>query len=187
MRKTLLVALAAVSAVVLVAVLAPWSKAQSQRPQDVVVLNMPEVLKIAGEVEVLGTVQHSETVRRTNVVVPPVERRRTTDLIELEAIETDGFTQVTLSLHGAVRGTIGQSGEVGAILVPDETSVLEILREKGIFHFPVEVKVSPQEHLAEVPFSVQKRLVLGFPRYRVFLYNSTDRTVDAHLFAYLTN
>lgn len=186
MRKTLL-ALTAVSAAVLVAVLAPWSRAQSQRPQDVVVLNMPDVVKIAGEVEVLGTVRHSETVRRTGLVVPPVERRRISDLIEVEGIETDGFTEVTLSLHGAVRGTIGQAGEVGAILVPDEPSVLELLREKGVYHFPVEVKVSLEDQVAEAPFSVQKRMVLGFPRYKVYAYNSTDRTVDLNLFAYLTN
>jgi hypothetical protein len=29
--------------------------------------------------------------------------------------------------------------------------------------------------------------MVAFPRYRVFLYNTTDKTVTVNLYAYLTN
>lgn len=185
MRKTFFPL--AAFAVVLLAVLPPWGTVYSHQPQEVIVTNMPDTVQVAGEVEIVGTVQHSATARRTGLVVPPVERHRTADVIEAPGITTDGFTHVTLSLHGQVRGTIGRSGEIGAILVPDEVSVSELIREQEVYHFPVEVKVSLTEQVAEAPFSVQRRLVIGFPRYKVFLYNGTDRTVDVNLFAYLTH
>lgn len=185
MKKKLL-PLAALTVVLLLAVLPPWGTAHSQPPQEVLVTNLPNVVRVDGQVEVRGTVRHGSIVRRTGLVVPPAERRRTSDLVEAEGMATDGFTDVTLSLHGAVRGTIGRPGEIGVILLPDETSVLEALREKGAYHFPIEVKVSLNENVSEAPFSVQRRLPLGFPRYKVFLYNGTDRTVDLNVFAYLT-
>lgn len=33
----------------------------------------------------------------------------------------------------------------------------------------------------------QERLPVGFPRYQVYLYNTSARTLDAHLYAYLGN
>ncbi|NIM61199.1 MAG: hypothetical protein GTO30_05940, partial [Acidobacteria bacterium] len=35
--------------------------------------------------------------------------------------------------------------------------------------------------------SDQPRYTVGFDAYRVYLYNETDKTVTANLFAYLTN
>ena len=35
-------------------------------------------------------------------------------------------------------------------------------------------------------FSAQKHHALSFPRYRIYLYNATDRTVDLNLYLYLT-
>lgn len=185
MRK-MLYCLAAVPAVALLAAFPPWGTAHSQPPQDVIVTNLPAVVNVEGKVSVLGTVRQSEIHRRLGLIVPPVERHRTSDVVEVEGIATDRFTGVTLSLHGAVRGTIGRAGEVGAVLVPDEESVLEMLREKGAYHFPIEVKVSLKDEEAEANFNVQRQFVLGFPKYRVYLYNATDRTVDLNLYAYLT-
>lgn len=185
MRKAILT-LAALLAAFLLFSLPPWPKALSHQPQAVIVTNLPQVLPIKGKVSIVGTVRQGAIVRRINLIVPPVERDDVSDLVQAEDVVTDGFTGMILSLHGAVRGTIGQEGTVGAILVPDETSVLEMLREKSVFHFPVEAKVDLTRQVAEDDFSVQRRFDVGFPRYKVYVYNSTDRTVDVHLFVYLT-
>ncbi|HEX9735772.1 MAG TPA: hypothetical protein VGG06_27750 [Thermoanaerobaculia bacterium] len=185
MRRMILT-LAAALAAILFLTLPPWGTAHSQPPDEVVVTNLPDVLKVEGEVSVAGTIRHASVVRRVNVIVPPADRHAIDDLVELDGVDTDGFTALTMSLHGQVRGTLLKPGSVGAILLPDETSVLEALNQRGVYSFPLEVKstVAAKE---ETDFSDQKRHPLGFPRYRIYLYNSTDRTVDAHLYLYLTN
>lgn len=181
----MILTLAAALAAILFLTLPPWGTAHSLPPDEVVVTNLPAVQQIEGNVSVVGTIRHAVTGRRVNLIVPPVDRNATADLVELEPIDTDGFTAVTLSLHGQVRGRVLRAGSVGAILVPDETSVLEALNQRGIFTFPLEV-ASTLANKEETDFSVEKRFPLGFPRYRIYLYNSTDRTVDAHLYLYLT-
>lgn len=175
---------AAVAALVFL-LLPPWGTAQSQQSNKVQVINLPTVQQIEGKVSVVGTIRHGAIERRVNLIVPPVERDDVADLVEVEPIATDGFTAVTMSLHGQVRGTPLRAGAVGAILVPAEASVSEILNQRGVFHFPLEVtsEIAVKE---EIDFNDQDRFPLGFPRYRIFLYNSTDRTVDAHLYLYLT-
>ena len=177
--------LAAALVAILFLTLPPWGTAHSQPPDEVVVTNLPAVQQIEGKVSVVGTIRHAVTQRRVNLIVPPADRHATADLVELDPIDTDGFTAVTMSLHGQVRGTVLKGGTVGAILLPDETSVLEALNQRGIFQLPLEV-TSALAVKEGTDFSVQKRFPLGFPRYRIYLYNSTDRTVDAHLYLYLT-
>lgn len=184
MRRLIWTLTAAVAAFVFL-VLPPWGTAQSQQPSKVVVINLPEVQPIEGKVEVVGTIRHSAATRRVNLIVPPVERHAVSDLVEVDPVETDGFTALTMSLHGQVRGTPLKAGAVGAILVPDEESVAEILNQRSIFHFPLEV-TSAIASKEKTEFSDQGQFAVGFPRYRIFLYNSTDRTVDAHLYLYLT-
>lgn len=182
--RQLILTLAAALAAILFLTLPPWGTAHSQPPDEVVVTNLPAVQPIEGTVSVIG-IRLGVTVRRVNLVVPPVDRQATADLVELDPVDTDGFTAVTMSLHGQVRGTVLKAGSVGAFLLPDEPSVLEAKDQRGIYTFPVEVS-SALAAREETDFSVQKRFAVGFPRYRVYLYNSTDRTVDAHLYLYLT-
>jgi len=183
--RRLILTLAAALAAILFLTLPPWGTAHSLPPNEVVVTNLPDVVQIEGKVAVVGTIRHAVTVQRVNLIVPPVDRLAVADLVELEPIDTDGFTAVTMSLHGQVRGRALKAGSVGAILLPDQTSVLEALNQRGSFTLPLEV-TSALTNKEETDFSVQKRFALGFPRYRIYLYNSTDRTVDAHLYLYLT-
>ena len=62
---------------------------------------------------------------------------------------------------------------------------MEMFNERGVYHFPLEVAVDLTKK-EQTDFSVQRQYVLGFPRYKVYLYNSTDRTVDVDLYVYLT-
>ncbi len=185
MRKRLTVTAAALAALLLV-VLAPWQSALSQPPEEVIVSNLPEVVPIEGKVSVVGTVGHSAFAKRLSLIVPPVGRHETADLVAADPVETDGFSAVALSLQGEVRGTVLRSGAVGAVLVPDEEPVLKTMREEGALQFPVEVASTLPQGL-EAGFSAQQHQALAFPRYKVYLYNSTDRTVDVNLYLYLTH
>lgn len=185
MRKRLTVLAAALAVLVLI-LLPPWPSALSQPPEEVVVSNLPEVVKIEGKVSLVGTVGHSAFSRRLSLIVPPVARHETADLLVAESLETSGFTGIALSLHGEVRGTVLRAGAVGAVLVPDEEPILKSMREHGALQFPLEVTTT----LAvgqDSTFSAQQHLALGFPRYKIYLYNSTDRTMDLNLYLYLTH
>lgn len=185
MRTRLAVAAAALAALLLF-LLPPWRSALSQPPEEVIVSNLPEVVPIEGKVAVLGTVSHSASVQRLSLIVPPVGRDETADLVRADEVETDGFSAVVLSLQGDVRGTVLRAGAVGAVLVPDEEPVLKAMREHGALQFPLEVTTTLASG-QDSGFSAQEHLAVGFPRYRLYLYNSTDRTVDVNLYLYLTH
>ena len=190
MRRTpALVAVVLGTALVPVLVLALIGAAPrlwADSPSEVVVANFPEVQKVEGKVSVAEPIPHSALVRRLDVVVPPVPRSATTGLVEAGVVETAGFTHVVLGLRGEVQGNLLKEGTVGAVLVPDEEPVLQALREQGRYDFPVEIRAEVRKQDRGYFASDQPRRVLGFPRYRVFLYNTADRSVDADLYVYLT-
>lgn len=184
MRRSALFAAAALGAVLLLVQAADRTSADA--PAEVLVTNFPEVQEVAGSVAVAGPIPHSALIRRLDVIVPPVARSATTGLVEAGAVDAAGFTHAVLGLRGEVQGNLLREGTVGAVLVPDEEAVLRAFREEGRYEFPVEVRaeVRKQEHGGFS--SGQESQVLGFPRYRVFLYNTSDRSVDADLYVYLT-
>jgi len=189
MRKRPFILVPVAMAVLAVAVLAGAGSANPEAPggqeTQVFVLNFPATQKIEGVVGVAGTIAHARLVRIPHLVVPPVERGQTSDLIDAGKVETAGFTGAVLSLQGELRGTLSRPGAVGAILVPDDEDVVAMF-DKGKIHFPLEVgsAITGKE---VTTFTAESRSVVGFPGYRVFLYNETDRVVDVDLFVYLTN
>ncbi len=184
MRHFVLI-LAAVLILLLLIIFPPWGTSLSQPPTEVVIANLPAVQRIEGEVSIVGVVRQAELQRRLGLIIPSVAREDVTDLIEVAGVTTDGFSEVTVSLHGEARGNVEQEGWVGVVLVPDEPAVREMLNDRGAFHFPIEVKAK-LDRKGPSHFDVQQRFDLGFARYKVYLYNSTDRTVDANVYLYLT-
>lgn len=152
---------------------------------DVQVLNFPDPQRIRGSVSIDGPIRHGEITRMHDIIVPPVKPTDTTRLINAGSIVTDGFTYAVLSLNGLTKGDVLKGGTVGVFLVPEEESVIRTLNEAGQIQFSLEVEsgVSPA-----TPYFASKseRVSVAFPRYRVLLYNTTDKTVTANLFAYLT-
>ena len=183
--RPLALVFAAVLILLTLIVFPPWGTSLSQPPTEVSVINLPHVQKIEGEVKVRGVIRQAALHRRLDLIVPSVAREDITDLIEADTITTDGFSQITVSLHGEARSPVEQEGWIGVVLIPDETSVWEILNDRGAFHFPIEVK-SKLEPRGPTDFDVQHRFDLGFGRYKVFLYNSSDRTADVNVYLYLT-
>jgi hypothetical protein len=125
-----------------------------------------------------------ETV--AEVTVHPVERSETTQLIDAGTIETDGFTHVVLSLTGEMKEQPTRDGQIGVILIPDAPAFDKVLRDHRFFGFPLEVTASVSIDGKPFFMSEKKRELVAFPRYRVYFYNSTNRTATAWLFAYRT-
>jgi len=84
------------------------------------------------------------------------------------------------------RGKTLHTGAVGALLLPDEEPVTRAFEEEGLTQFPIEIKASPVSGASLSFESAPERATLGFPRYRVLLYNTTDKTATVNLYAYLT-
>ena len=155
--------------------------------QKVFVTNFPKVQAVSGEVSIEGTIRHAVHRRFREIVVPPVNPSDVSRLISAGTLEVDGFTAVVLALNGYSKGKTLKSGVVGAILLPDEDTVLRAFEEEGKSQFPIEIRTSPFVTASPYSASDMQRFLVGFPRYRIWLYNTTDTAVSANLFAYLTN
>lgn len=180
-------ALGAVLLLLLVLAQASAPRTSAQDLDRVIVTNFPDVQRVSGSVRVGAPIPQSELVRRLEVIVPSVDRAATTQLVEAESIEAAGFTHAVLSLRGEVQGNLTREGTAGALLIPDQEPVLRALLEEGRIDFPLEVQAAVTRATRGYFASDQPRYALGFPRYRVFLYNTSDRSVEADLYVYLTN
>jgi len=76
---------------------------------------------------------------------------------------------------------------VGVMLIPDEEPIVRALREDGRLQFPLEAtaQVTPGESSFFASDPAARRV--AFPRYRIYLYNSSNKSVEANLYLYLTN
>jgi len=165
----------------------PSGETLSQSVRQVFVTNFPSVQQVSGELALDGPVHLARATRFRDITVPPISRDETTRMVEAGVLTVEGFPQLVLSLHGVVKGDVGRAGAVGAILIPDEPTIEEAFREQGILHFYLETVSN--EIVSGVPYfaSAPRNAQIAFPRYRVLLYNTTDKTVSANLFVYLTN
>lgn len=186
MKKRLLAA-AAVAVAALVLAVARVPASLSQQVQEVFVTNFPAVQEVQGKVGIEGTMSHGEFQRREGIVVPPAGRTETTNLVLAGTLEAQGFTAVVLSLQGEVKDTVFNPGKVGALLIPDEEPIVRALREDERLQFPLEVtaQVAPTESTFFASDPAPRRI--AFPRYRIYLYNSSNKSVEANLYLYLTN
>ncbi len=189
MQKKLLVP-ALVLVVVGILVLVPGTQAQydsGSATQDVNDTNFPDVQKVEGDVTVKGPLSHARLVRKESIIVPPSRRGDPTQMVQAGTVTTDGFTHVVMSLQGEVSSTGYLPGLVGAVLVPDEEPVIRALNQAGRIEFPVEVAAQLVPGSGGYFDAKQASEPVGFSRYRVYLYNSSDRGVQASLYVYMTN
>ena len=160
---------------------------QQDEIQAVRVTNFPALQKVAGSVSVEGPVAHATLRRLTDILVPPVDPKEVGRLIDAGVLPMDGFTSAVLSLNGQAKGRVVKSGTVGAILIPDEETVVRAFEEEGQAQFSQELTAPVVAGASRSFSSTPTRQLVAFPRYRVRLYNSSDKTVTVNLFAYLTN
>ena len=163
-----------------------------QRPADadgaeaVHVTNFPAVQAVAGAVEVPAPIPHTQFVVE-RAQVSPGDYDNPTSYFDAGVVDTAGFTSVTLSLAGEVQGRLSGPAEVGVVLIPEGPETLAALRVHGIQQFPIRLATRIAPSPSGLFQSEQLSSRLGFPRYRVFFYNQSPRTVDATVYLYLAN
>jgi hypothetical protein len=181
MRNHLLLAVG----VAVLAALASWNRpVVADAPQAVTVTNFPEVQQITGRVTVSEPIPQTRYETR-KVVVTPAPLTDTNHLTDAGTIDTAGFTHVTLGLSGFLQGS-AQAGAVGVVLVPDVPEVTNAFRTYGVIQLGLraEAVLSPSQSGL---FSTEPATFrLGFPRYRILLYNATQKSADAAVYVYLS-
>jgi len=158
----------------------------SREIQRVLVTNFPDVFRVEGEVRVRGPIKQTQAEAFRDVLVPPVARVDSTRLVHAGYLETDGFAWVVVSLAGQLKGEALRPGELGVVLVPDEDVAHRALDEQGLLVFPLELASPPVSGRPSYFAAAPARLAVGFPRYRVLLYNNTDKSASVNIYAYLT-
>ena len=185
MKKPALVALLLAASLALV--FSPPGTAIAQEVRSVIVTNFPKVFNINGTVTVEGPVRHARMAALRDVVVPPVNPKETVRLIQGGIVESDGFTAMVLGLQGQIKGEVFRPGTVGVFLLPDEESIVHAFEEKGLMQFATEVTAPGVSAASPYFASTASRVLIGFPRYRTYFYNTSDKTVTVNLYAYLTH
>ena len=101
----------------------------------------------------------------------------------------DGLIQgiMEFGLQGEVKGGSAGAGTVGVLLIPEEEPIVRAFREARRLQFAIECTstLKAGDPIFFNADQVQQRLT--FPRYKVFLYNTTNKTVEANLFLTFTN
>lgn len=191
MRKVFIVG----SAAVLLSLLVLLPSGATRAPQEdqaggvdmVAVSNFPKVQEVQGSVSVTSVTPHGQLVRKEGVIVTPVRRNDTNALISGGTIETEGFTEAMLSLQGEFKDSLFGPGTIGVVLVPDEEPIVRAMMDGRHIEFPLEV--AAQVATGDSPYfnSAQARVPLGFARYRVYFYNSSNKGAEVNLYVYLAN
>jgi len=99
----------------------------------------------------------------------------------------DGYSSLVISLQGEMRSDVFASGTVGVLLVPQEKSILRILRDAKRIIFPIETTANIKSGDAVYFASEQAQQRISFARYKMYLYNTTNKQAEANVYLYLSN
>jgi len=129
--------------------------------------------------------QTGALIEKRGIVVNPVDRSHLQSLVDAGTIETEGYSDIVINMAGLPSATNRKAGVVGAILIPDMPPFDEAFHKWGIL--PAVIEVTADVKAGETNFMAkQKRFDVGFPRYRILLYNTTDSNMTVAFFAYRT-
>jgi hypothetical protein len=119
------------------------------------------------------------------ILVPPAEKTDVTKLVEAGTIDADGFTYLVLNMAGEMKETPTRpGGTIGALLVPDVAPFDKVLTHLNVVPIPLEIKAAVTTDALPYFMAKQARFDVGFPKYRVLLYNTTGVSATVAVFAY---
>lgn len=165
----------------LLAIMLPF-QAFSKEVTDVKVVNFPDTQKIRGSVWLEGT---TKAVKREGVLLSPARRNELGELVQIGQVDTDGYTSVSLFVQGEVKSVTFLSGSIGLMMIPDEEPILRALKEAKQVQFPIETACSIKSGDSEFFSCELANLNIGFPRYRIYLYNTLDKSAEVNAYLYL--
>jgi len=117
-------------------------------------------------------------------VSPHIARTDTQRLLEVGTVETDGFSELRISIAGEFKEGIPRGGMVGAILIPDINPFTYLLQQEGKIVFATEVKVPIGMQPSAIFFSEAVVAKVAFPAYRIYLYNDTPSAANVNVYVY---
>jgi hypothetical protein len=164
--------------------MAPAREVEADAAEPVIVTNFPEVQRVAGEVTVAEPIPQTR-FQKLEALVAPASEAETGSWTEAGRLTTAGFGAVTLGLVGTVQGRILAAAPVGVVLLPDVPEVVGNFRSHGITQHALRLEALVSPAGPGVFESAPAHLELGFPSYRVLLYNATPRTSEVTVYAYL--
>lgn len=170
-----------------VGVLLAQDRFRDPEQRSVYVSNLENPHPIEGRVGIKGTVHHSKFERFPDLTISPAQRHETTQFTEVGTLETDGFTGMTLSVHAQIKDNVFTDGEIGVVLLPEEDSIVRSFQFDGEIHLSLEAKAPAAMSEGSYASGSEANLRVGFPQYRVLLYNTTGRAAAVNVWAYLTN
>ncbi len=173
--------------------LATWTRslqAQGSRERDgersapVLVTNFPETQRVTGSVVVPAPIPTTrlDTFR---AVVTPALPSEVNNYTEAGVLEAAGFASISLGIAGTVQGRFGAAPPLGALLLPDVPEIVANFRNHGVAQFGLRVEATAVSSASGLFQSETVHLPLGFPRYRVLLYNGTPRSAEVAVYGYL--
>jgi hypothetical protein len=118
------------------------------------------------------------------IVVPPVARTDIANLVVAGTIDTDGYKHVVLNLVGELKSG-SDSGVLGVMLIPDVPPFDKAFLDRGLL--PISMELTATSMPDGRFMARQQTFEVGFPRYRVLLFNSATTTATASFFAYRTH
>lgn len=107
------------------------------------------------------------------IVVPPVGKTDVAGLVDGGAFDCDGYSYLVVNLAGEMKDRLQAPGLVGAYLIPDVLPYNKVFENLLLLPVPLEIAANVTE--AQYPYFMAKqtRFEVGFPRYRLLLYNTT--------------
>ncbi|MFA5073647.1 MAG: hypothetical protein WC539_07095 [Nitrospirota bacterium] len=163
-----------------------FSNAQSSQ-NAVHVINFPETQKVKGTVTIVGTTSHSKFIKKERVLVPTSRRNELSELTFAGILETDGFTSISANIQGEIKSGSFSMGTIGVLLIPDEEPLIRSFRDAKHIAFPIEAVATIKNHESPIFESLPTVQTIGFPRYRIFLYNTLNKSIEANVYLYLLN
>jgi len=117
-------------------------------------------------------------------VSPGIARTDTQRLVEVGTVETDGFSEMRISIAGEFKEAIPRGGTVGAILIPDINPFTYLLQQEGKIVFATDVTVPVGAQSGAIFFSEAVPAKVAFPAYRIYLYNDTTSAANVNVYVY---
>jgi hypothetical protein len=137
--------------------------------------------------QTIGSVQESQAmVGVRGLVVPPVARTDIANMVDTGIIDAEGYTHVTLNLAGELKSAAARDGAIVAVLIPVQPPFDFAFETLGLLPAALEVSAPASAHGGLYVMAKQATLEVGFPKYRVLLYNTTGAGASVALFAYRT-
>lgn len=117
-----------------------------------------------------------------NVSIPAAEKSDLGKLTDAGVVTTDGAAAIVVNLVGEMRGRAEKEGAIGVLLLPDVAPIDSAFRTRRALLVSQEVAVHVADGESSYFMARQQRFEVGFPRYRVLLYNSTGTGATASVF-----